>query len=235
VDAHHAKLKERGPRHEIVGARKRLGGALQRLLRELERGTQFVDDLLPDAALCALGEMVSDCTFERVANRRLPPVELPDPINCSGLGLAKTVQTDESVNFNTALGAAKPISQSISLADVERHFVFERQTRGLKHGVRILAHIVKRIDDPLTEWLELNRQNKGGSPTDHVRWLMVMALADYAEKILKIRVTGTAKGKFMDLCADVFQAMKLTDDGLEEAVGRILAERRQRLKKSPRQ
>jgi hypothetical protein len=232
ISTHRAKVKKRGTMKEIVQARLRLCKALDRVILEVERGKRFGGDYLPEVALYALGEMISDSAVEDAIGKKPSPIDLAHMPRPPGLGHAATLSVASRLNANIGLGAAKMeaavenAGNLVRIADVERHFKFIRGSQGLKHGPQLLHHFARRVRDPVAAWLDLNRRNKGGTGVNAVRWIMITALANYAETSLKIRVTSTANGKFHRLCAGVFHAMNLPERGLEEAIERIVTERR---------
>lgn len=53
---------------------------------------------------------------------------------------------------------------------------------------------------------------------NHVRVVLIRALAAAAPDIIGRRATGTAKGKFGKLIDAVFRALNIKTDGLEKAI-----------------
>ena len=91
-----------------------------------------------------------------------------------------------------------------------------------KFGVRLFAHTVQRLHTPILEWLELAQRHTGGAPPRVERDYLVFALAVNSFAIVGQDATNTAEGRFVDLCTRVTNFVGIGEDGLEDAIGRVL-------------
>ena len=118
------------------------------------------------------------------------------------------------------------------IATVTGENVFEAGARvshkekavGLRHGAEILAAQLRRIREPIQAVLAEKSTDPGGREPDHVRAVLIRALAEAAPLIIGQRATGTSKGKFPRLIAAVFVALEIDDTGLEKVIERQLYE-----------
>ena len=93
-----------------------------------------------------------------------------------------------------------------------------RRAVGLQHGGTLLIYVVDRVLGPLEAWLEENRLNKGGRPPDRCRRFLIFILASAAPDVLGGAATSTARGRFTQLCVEVFHAYGLATDGVEDII-----------------
>lgn len=91
-----------------------------------------------------------------------------------------------------------------------------------KFGVRLFAHTVQRLHAPIIEWLELARRHTGGAPPRVERDYLVFALAVNSFAIVGQDATTTANSRFVNLCTRVINFVGIGEDGLEDAIGRVL-------------
>ena len=94
----------------------------------------------------------------------------------------------------------------------------KEQAVGLNHGARLLAAQLTLIRDPIRKVLEEKSTDPGGLEPNHVRTVLIRALAASAPDIIGRRATGTAKGKFGMLVGAVFRELNVETDGIERAI-----------------
>jgi len=67
-----------------------------------------------------------------------------------------------------------------------------------------------------------NNQNAGGRPPDIRRRHVIQQLAHASPEIIGRAPTASTNSPFVQLCAAVFQAFELPDEGIEDAIEREL-------------
>lgn len=200
--SHDAKFAGRRPSQELVGRLKRMAKRFQDLHYEIRRSGKLMKDFLPLDTLEEIGLLASFSMMEAALGTALPNRDLGGEVE--------------------SLAAEDP---NFRIADIEAAFAYQRKALGLKRGPELLAHFVERINTPIQTWLEIDRLNRGGRPSNPVRDFVLIRLAESAPEILGSRATATADGKFVRLCTAVFLACGLETEGLEKAVARILKSR----------
>ena len=95
---------------------------------------------------------------------------------------------------------------------------------GIEYGHLLIRHIVRRIRQPLDDWMAANTQNAGGRPPDVRRKYVIRQLAHAAPEIIGGAPTASTNSPFVQLCVAVFQVFELPDEGIEDAVERELHE-----------
>lgn len=95
---------------------------------------------------------------------------------------------------------------------------------GIEHGHLLITHIVRRVRQPLEEWMAENARNPGGRPADIRRKYIIRQLFDAAPEIIGRAPTASTNSPFVQLCVAVFQVFELPDEGIEDAVERALRE-----------
>ncbi len=98
----------------------------------------------------------------------------------------------------------------------------KEKSAGLRHGARILVAQLQLIREPIQEVLSEESSDPGGLEPNHVRVMLIRALAAAAPDILGAPATGTAGGDFARLVDAVFRGLEINTDGLEKAIERIL-------------
>jgi hypothetical protein len=101
-----------------------------------------------------------------------------------------------------------------------------REVLGLKYGHVILTSFIDRLHRPLAEWIELNRQNKGGRKPNAVRIHLIYCLAEAAPDIVGKAAGVSSTGKFVDLCTAVLVACGLPESGIAKAVPGVVSKLR---------
>jgi hypothetical protein len=228
------RFKGREPRPELVRRLRRMAKVLGELQDEIRRQPNTMSDFLPFDTLEAIGEIMSFSAMEAALGKKLASRDPEGGVKEAVKRLAADASAARIAEIEAAQGggveeAVKPLvagSSDVRIAEIEARFDYQRKALGLKHGPELLAHLVDRITRPIQVWLELDRRNRGGRPSDLVRDYVLIRLLEAAPEVLGSRATATAGGKFVRLCTGVFNVCGLSTDGLEKAVERILKQRR---------
>jgi hypothetical protein len=200
------RFKDREPRPELVRRLRRMGKILGELQDEIRYQPNTMLDFLPFDTQEAIGEIMSFSAMEAALGKMLASRDPQGGVKEAVMRLA-----DRS---------------DVRIAEIEARFDYQRKALGLKHAPELLVHLVERINRPIQVWLELDRRNRGGRPSDAVRDYVLIGLVEATPEVLGSPATATARGKFVRLCAGVFHACGLNTDGLEKAIERILKQRR---------
>jgi hypothetical protein len=99
--------------------------------------------------------------------------------------------------------------------------VSARRAAGIQYGHILLPEMIRRIRQPLSDWMA-EHVEKGGRPPDLRRRFIIRRLARHATEITGQIATASTGSAFMQLCAAVFQAFDLPDEGIEDAIAREL-------------
>jgi hypothetical protein len=146
------------PRRELVRRLKRFADLFNHLEYEIDRSRKTMADFLPLDTLEEIGLLMSYGALEAALNREIPSRDLRSEIE--------------------GLTADNP---DVRMAQIEERLEYERQAVGLKDGPELLAHLVKKINQPIKTWLAVDRLNRGGRPTKNpARDLLLLRLAEAA-------------------------------------------------------
>jgi hypothetical protein len=91
---------------------------------------------------------------------------------------------------------------------------------------RLLNALAHTLNEPLARFLEVERQNKGGTPDKLYRNYVIQELIPIYETVHGKSPTTTPGGGFATMCELVLGAIGIETDGLEKAVGRVLGRRK---------
>jgi hypothetical protein len=192
----------RKPRRDLVRRLGRFADLLNKLEYEIDRSRNTMADFLPLDALEEIGLLTSYGAMEAALNREIRSHDLRSEIE--------------------SLTADDP---DFRMAQIEERLEYQRQAIGLKDGHELLAYLIKKINQPIKAWFELDRLNRGGRPTKNLaRDLLLFRLAEAAHVVIGRRPTATASGRFVRLCADVVLACRLERRGIERAVEKAIKE-----------
>ena len=92
----------------------------------------------------------------------------------------------------------------------------KRESLGLNHSHVLLPYLINGMHEPLRLWIELDRKNKGGRAPNMLRRYLAYWLIYEAEDILGKKPTIAQSGKFVAFCEAVFEACRLSYDGLDK-------------------
>ena len=107
----------------------------------------------------------------------------------------------------------------LNIEKIENELRHSRESMGLQVGGKIMRNFIQKVHDPLREWIELERLNKGGAPANMTVRLIVHGLACAAPDIIGKRAAIKKDGPFVRLCSAVLRACGLPDAG--DNVGNI--------------
>ena len=193
------RVPARDERGELVAALEALSKALGAVENVVRGRLPELSDALPHASGSAIGDMLTVREIEIALDKKL-----------------FTPNLDELQTSPEAPG-------TLSASEIDAATASMRQAQGIAAGAELLAHIVKRVHEPVRKWLEADRSNRGGRPPDHIREHLIFALAKKSNVI--IGEPPTSNGRFLALCDEVFRACDRSTDGLRDAVERILGVR----------
>ncbi len=91
-----------------------------------------------------------------------------------------------------------------------------------EHTADVMLYLLQRMRRPLSSWLKVAAQDKGGHPPKTDRELLLFLLARDAQEIVGVVPTSTPNGPFHNLCTWVFGACNVGTKGLEGAIARCL-------------
>lgn len=183
------------PRARLVMRLKRIETKLAALLSEMDRAQADLIHLLPNESLSEIGCAM---TFESI-NSALGQDIVPK-IYKEGI-LAK-------LEMNLPLSPAAMKDQAFSA----------RELTGLKYGDVILRDFLGRVHEPMRQWIERDKENRGGKPAQVIRRYVVYYLARSAPEIIGRKAGISETGPFVELCAAVLRALRLSDSGVGKIV-----------------
>ena len=98
-----------------------------------------------------------------------------------------------------------------------------RRAAGIQYGHVLLPELIRRIRQPLSDWMAAH-VDKGGRPPDLRRKFVIRTLARHAPEIIGGEATATTKSTFVQLCTAVFHEFDLPVEGIDDAIERELRE-----------
>ena len=189
-------------RAELVVRLKRLEKAFERLQSEMNRSAHLMDKFLPLQMLEHIG---NSSTFAAM-----------------GEALGKDVSPKDADGVIRQMVSQKV---KITMSRLEARYASERQTLGIKHGHTILNHYINSLWEPLKKWVELNKLNKGGRPPKLARNYLIDQLAERAPELIGRPATVSTTGEFVEFCAKVLSACRLSTQGVEKAVASVVGQK----------
>jgi len=195
----------RAERPELVVRLKRLEKAFERLQSEMNRSAHLMDKFLPLQML------------ERIGNS--------STFSAMGEALGKDVSPKDA---DSVIRQMVSQEDKITMSRLEARYASERQTLGIKHGHSILNHYIKSLWEPLKKWVEADKLNKGGRPPEVARNYLIDQLAERAPELIGRPATVSTTGEFVEFCAKVLSACRLSTEGVEKAVASVVGQKRAR-------
>ncbi len=104
----------------------------------------------------------------------------------------------------------------------DRHYFRERELIARSEAPLLLQRLAGVLDQPLDQFLEVQRRAKGGNPGRKYRNYVIQQLALLYQQIFKKKPTRTRTGRFVLLCELVLDDFDMDTVGLEKAVERTL-------------
>jgi hypothetical protein len=198
-------IEESRPNREArkprVDQLKRMEKAFERFRYELERNSRSMSDFLPHDMLEFIGRSFTFAAMAEALGKDFPLMD-----------------RDEIMR---KIGQKTPLA---TFAAVRHHYTYAHETLGLKHGPTLLTYFITSLHKFLKDWVDLDRQNQGGRPTNPIRYVLIWRLAEAAPKIIGEPATSALKGKFIELCNKVLPACGVPADGLEKVLPKVLGD-----------
>jgi hypothetical protein len=166
------RFEGRKPRPELVRRLRRMGKILGELQDEIRRQRNTMSDFLPFDTQEAIGEIMSFSAMEAALGKKLASRDPQGGVKEAVMRLADRSDVRiaeieaEQEGLKEALKRLAADGSDVRIAEIEARFEYQRKTLGLKHTPELLAHLVDRIYRPIQVWLELDRRNRGGRPSD---------------------------------------------------------------------
>jgi hypothetical protein len=91
-----------------------------------------------------------------------------------------------------------------------------------QRATKTLRGLILVLSAPLGEFLELERQVRGGKPAKRYRNHVIARLAPVYRQLWEKQPTSSPEGKFVQLCEHLIDLIGLDTDGTDQAVVRIL-------------
>ena len=88
--------------------------------------------------------------------------------------------------------------EALPLAELERRTAPYREALGLKRGDEILRRFIADVHEPLTRWVELDKQNRGGAKAKVVRNQLICWRAWSAPEIIGAEAAIAKTGLLSD-------------------------------------
>jgi hypothetical protein len=195
ISRYHQKLKDQANRELLVRRLKKFTKVLGNLRDECGRSVDVMQHFLPNDTLAYIGESLTFSAMSEALGRDVFPR-----------------------HFDLKIDRMRASGERIMLASLEQDTRPLREALGLKHGNLVLKRFIDRMHTPLAEWIELNRENKGGRKSNAERGFLIYRLAEAAPEIVNKDATISSTGKFVDLCTAVLVACGLPETGIAKAV-----------------
>ena len=196
------------PRSRLKARLKKIEEKLRRLREEMDRAAGDMIHLLPNDVLTRIGLAMNFTTI--------------------GAALGENVFPKREDDKTRALIAK---GEDITLAELERRTAPYREALGLKRGDEILRLFIADVHEPLTRWVELDKQNRGGAKAKVVRHQLIYWLAWSAPEIIGAEAAIAKTGPFVRLCGATLSACGQSARGVEAAVPDIVKRARADKKK----
>lgn len=121
-------------------------------------------------------------------------------------------------NFDSRLDQIKANKKIVTMEAIELEFSPNRKALGLKHGHKILPHVIKMLHAPLKNWLELDRLNRGGRPRHAIRQFMIERIAHVAPEVVGVEITTNTTNPAFELCNSVLSDCGIPEAGLDKSI-----------------
>jgi len=147
---------------------------------------------------------------------------------CAQIGLLSDFLTAEQVlgekkysrRINQRIEQEIFQKSSVDIEKIDKELRVSRESIGLLVGGKILRNFIQKVHDPLRDWVELERLNKGGAPANLTVRLIVRELARAAPEIIGMQPAIKKEGLFVRLCSAVLIACGLPD--VSDNVGNVV-------------
>lgn len=119
------------------------------------------------------------------------------------------------------------ISANDFLRRVEIYQLGRRQNAAVTEAAAVLTGLIRALNRPLLEYLELAKQRSGGATGQPFRNAVIRQLAQTYRELTGKKPTGTPRGAFANWCERILDALGMSTEGLEAAIQRQLSSRRE--------
>ena len=158
-------------------------------------------DIMPNALQEELGGMVTLSTLEELLPRNRSK-------GIIAIANQKYKSADEAETIQTI--------ESLTLGD--------RKTLGLLCGDEVLRKVIDLTDQAIQQFASEVRANKNGRPRAFERDFVIKCLVEVYPEILDKPLPISTMGPFVDLCHMVLKSCGFTENGIDKAVYRVVAQ-----------
>ena len=193
LDQFRATMDAMPKRSQLVSRIKRLEKAFGNVASELKRAEKDLPHLLPHD----VGSFVGLAMNFTAIGQALGKEEFPVFVD---LEIERGIRDNRHLTQKQLEEAGNP----------------KRESLGLNHSHVLLPYLINGMHEPLRLWVELDRKNKGGRTPNMLRRYLAYWLVYEADGILGKKPTISQSGKFVEFCEAVFEACRLSYDGLDK-------------------
>lgn len=193
LDQFRATMDAMPKRSQLVSRIKRLEKAFGHVAGEFKRAEKDLPHLLPHD----VGSFIGLAMNFTAIGQALETEEFPVFVD---LEIERGIRDNRHLTQKQIEEAGKP----------------KRESLGLNHSHVLLPYLINGMHEPLRLWVELDRKNKGGRAPNMLRRYLAYWLIYEAEDILGKKPTIAQSGKFVEFCEAVFEACRLSYDGLDK-------------------
>ena len=193
LDQFRATMDAMPKRSQLVSRIKRLEKAFGNVASELKRAEKDLPHLLPHD----VGSFVGLAMNFTAIGQALGKEEFPVFVD---LEIERGIRDNRHLTQKQIEEAGNP----------------KRESLGLNHSHVLLPYLINGMHEPLRLWVELDRKNKGGRTPNMLRRYLAYWLVYEADGILGKKPTISQSGKFVEFCEAVFEACRLSYDGLDK-------------------
>ena len=193
LDQFRATMDAMPKRSQLVSRIKRLEKAFGNVASELKRAEKDLSHLLPHNVGSFIGLAMNFTAMGQALGKEEFPVFVD-------LEIERGIRDNRHLTQKQIEEAGNP----------------KRESLGLNHSHVLLPYLINGMHEPLRLWVELDRKNKGGRTPNMLRRYLAYWLVYEADGILGKKPTISQSGKFVEFCEAVFEACRLSYDGLDK-------------------
>ncbi len=193
LDQFRATMDAMPKRSQLVSRIKRLEKAFGNVASELKRAEKDLSHLLPHNVGSFIGLAMNFTAMGQALGKEEFPVFVD-------LEIERGIRDNRHLTQKQIEEAGNP----------------KRESLGLNHRHVLLPYLINGMHEPLRLWVELDRKNKGGRTPNMLRRYLAYWLVYEADGILGKKPTISQSGKFVEFCEAVFEACRLSYDGLDK-------------------
>jgi hypothetical protein len=113
-------------------------------------------------------------------------------------------------------------NEPMSLERIDEVTAYARSATALASSHTVFPAVMKALHAPFEDWIEAEKKNRGGHPTDLVRNFIIASLIRASQDITGRGPSSSERSRFMKLCRGVLAAFGTTDTGMEQVVSRLI-------------